>query len=394
MEIPMTGPFSRTHAPARLRRMATILGTVLAAALLSGPALAKEIVIGQVAPLTGVLASTGQDMVLGAKVYFESVNAQGGINGNKIRHEVRDDAYTVAETVRQTKELIEQQQPVALIGFAGTGNVGELLKQKVLEQAGIAMVGPYTGAPALRTPENRNIFHIRASYWDEAEAMVDQLVTLKTRRIGIMYQNDPFGESGRDGVIAALKKHNLEPVVLATYEKNTADTTEAAKKIGAVNPEAVIMISVNKPTASFSKQVRTISNVAQLFNISVVNPKEIVKLVGPDYARGIGIAQVMPNPSSIAVPVVREYQAAMKKYAPQGTEFSYTSLEEYIAAKVLVEAIRRAGATPTPQKVLSSLASMEYYNPGGLPLRFSDTNRVGGKFVELTIINRYGQLVR
>lgn len=359
-----------------------------------GAALSQEVVIGQVAPLSGVLASTGKDMVIGAKAYFDSVNARGGIHGAKIRHVVKDDAYTVDETLKQTRELIEKDKPVALIGFAGTGNIGELLKQKVLENAGIAMVGPYTGAPSLRGPNNRNIFHIRASYWDEAEAMIDQLVTLKMTRIGIMYQNDPFGESGRDGVIASLKKHQLEPVVMATYEKNTADTSAAAEKIGKAAPQAVIMISVNKPTASFSKEVRTISNVAQLFNISVVNPKEIVKLIGPDYARGIGIAQVMPNPHLVTIPVVKEYQAAIKKYAPPGTEFNYTSLEQFIAAKVLIEGIRRTGPNPTPQKVLASLATISAYDPGGLPLQFSEDNRVGSKFVELTIINRYGQLVR
>ena len=354
---------------------------------------AEPIVIGQVAPLTGVLASTGKDMVLGAKIYFDSVNAQGGINGVKIKHVVRDDAYTVAQTVLQTTEMLQQDRPIALIGFAGTGNVGELLKQKILEKADIAMVGPYTGSPRLRGPDNLNIFHIRASYWDETETIADQLVTLKMTRIGVMYQNDAFGESGRDGVIASLKKHNLEPVVLATYEKNTADTSAAAKKIGAANPQAVIMISVNKPTASFSKAVREIANIAQLFNISVVNSKEIVKLIGPEYARGIGIAQVMPNPNSIAVPVVKEYQAAIKRFAPAGTEYSYTSLEEFIAAKVLVEAIRRSGGAPTSHKVLLALAGMTSYDSGGLPLHFSDTNRIGSKFVELTIINRYGQLM-
>lgn len=361
---------------------------------IAGHALAEDIVIGQVAPLSGVLASTGKDMVLGARVYFESVNAQGGVDGEKIRHVVKDDAYTSAETVRQTKELIDNDKPVALIGFAGTGNIGEVLKQKILENAHIALVGPYSGAPSLRGDENLNIFHIRASYWDEAEAMVKQLISLNMKRIAIMYQNDPFGESGRDGVIAAMARRKLLPVATATYEKNTADTSQAAKVIAAANPQAVIMISVNKPTASFTKELRTMSTVGQLFNISVVNAREIVKLIGVDDARGIGITQVMPNPNSFAVPVVREYQAAMKKYAPAGTELSYTSLEEFIAAKVLVEGIRRAGAKPTPEKVLASLSSMSSYNAGGLQLSYSKTNRVGGKFVELTVINRYGRLIQ
>lgn len=380
-----------------MKDMISWRGLTAALILAMGPistAGAEDIVIGQVAPLTGVLASTGKDMVLGAKIYFDDVNAHGGIRGATIKHVVRDDAYTVAQTLAQTNEMLTQDNPVALIGFAGTGNVGALLKEKVLEKAGIALVGPYTGAPGLRGADNLNIFHIRASYWDETDAIADQLVVLKMNRIAVMYQNDAFGESGRDGVLASLKRHQLEPVVTATYEKNTVDVGAAVQKIAAAKPQAVIMISVNKPTAAFSKALRENGQIVQLFNISVVNSKEIVKLIGTPFARGIGIAQVMPNPASLTIPVVKEYQAAIKKYAPPGTELSYTSLEEFIAAKVLVEALRRAGPNPTRAKVLTSLAGLTSYDPGGLRLNFSDTNRVGGKFVELTVINRYGTLVR
>ena len=197
--------------------IARISACLLLAFSASGAALSQEIVIGQVAPLSGVLASTGKDMVIGAKAYFDSVNARGGIHGAKIRHVVKDDAYTVDETLRQTRELIENDKPVALIGFAGTGNIGELLKQKVLENAGIAMVGPYTGAPSLRAPNNRNIFHIRASYWDEAEAMIDQLVTLKMTRIGIMYQNGRGVPRDAAAAVSWFVKAAEQGVVEAQY---------------------------------------------------------------------------------------------------------------------------------------------------------------------------------
>jgi len=355
---------------------------------------ADEIVIGQVAPLSGVLADTGKDMVLGAKVYFESVNDKGGVHGKMIRHVVKDDGYKVDETVRLTREVIEKDGAVALIGFAGTGNVGELLKQKVLEKANIALVAPYTGGEILRTPFNPYIFHIRAGYADEAEGIVDQLLLLNMKRIGVMYQDDPFGKAGLAGVEAALKKRGLEVAGTGAYEKNTDNVDAAVQAIAKANPQAVVMISVNKSTAAFSKQIRAASTVAQLVNISVVNPKEIVRIIGPENARGIGIAQVMPYPYSPTLAIVKEYQQAMKKYAPPGAEMSYTSFEEFVGAKVLVEGLRKAGPNPSREKVIRGLESLSAYDVGGFTLHFSPNNRVGSRFVEITVIGKDGRLLR
>jgi branched-chain amino acid transport system substrate-binding protein len=370
-----------------------ILVACAAAFLTAGATAADDIVIGQVAPLSGVLADTGRDMVLGAKIYFAQVNEHGGIHGRKIKHVVKDDGYQVAETVRLAHEVIDKDGAIALIGFAGTGNVGELLNRKILEQAKIALVAPYTGADALRNPFNPWIFHIRASYSDEAEGIVHQLSLLNMRRIAVMYQNDPFGKAGLAGVEAAMKKRGLEVVATGAYEKNTDNVADAVKAIATARPQAVIMISVNKSTAAFSKQIRSATAISQLVNISVVNPKEIVRLIGAPDARGIGVAQVMPYPYTSPLSVVKEYQQAMKKYAP-GIDFSYTSFEEFIGAKVLVEGLRRAGPNPTREKVIQSLESLNAYDVGGFTLSYSPHNRVGSRFVEITVIGKDGKLLR
>lgn len=380
--------------PGWCRLAAGWFATVFAASFAMSAASANDIVIGQVAPLSGVLADTGREMVLGAKVYFEQVNEQGGIHGRKIRHVVKDDGYRVEETVRLTREVIDRDGAMALIGFAGTGNVAELLSQKVLEQANIALVAPYTGGEVLRTPFNPYIFHIRAGYADEAEGIVNQLAMLNMKRIGVMYQDDPFGRAGLAGVEAALKKRGLELAGTGAYEKNTDNVTEAVKALSKANPQAVVMISVNKSTAAFSKQMRSASTVAQLVNISVVNPREIARLIGPEQARGIGVAQVMPYPFTASTAIAKEYQQAMKKHAPAGAELSYTSFEEFIGAKVLVEGLRRAGANPTREKVIRSLETLDNYDTGGFSVRFSPTSRIGSRFVEITVIGREGRLLR
>jgi branched-chain amino acid transport system substrate-binding protein len=370
-----------------------LAATVLAAALLATAPAHAEIVIGQVAPLSGVLASTGQQMVLGGKLYFDSVNAKGGINGQKIRVVVADDAYKVDETVKLTREMAARPEVVALFGFAGTANIGQLLADKVLETAGIALVAPYTGGEALRSPFNPWIFHLRAGYADEAEHMVNQLHTLGTRRIAVVYQNDGFGKAGLSGVEAALAKRNLKLVVAAPYERNTDNVADAVKAIKAADTQAVIMIAINKPAAAFIKQYREAAGGAQLYNISVVDPAELVKLAGLKNAHGLGITQVVPYPYTGNLPVIREYQDALKRTAPEQAP-NYTSFEEYLGAKVLVEGIRRAGANPTREKVLKALEGLRDFDLGGIKVRYAPDNRVGSRFVEITVIGGSGKLLK
>jgi len=376
------------HAVLRRIACALLLGATLS------PTFAGDIVIGQVAPLSGVLASTGRDMVLGARVYFDHVNAGGGIHGAQIRHVVLDDGYKVDETVRATETLIDKHQAVALIGFAGTANVGEVLKRGILEQRGVALVAPYTGGESLRGKQNRNIFHIRAGYADEAEHMVDHLVTLGVTRIAVFHQNDGFGEAGRKGVDDALARRNLKIAAVATYERNTEDVSSAVDTIRKADAGAVIMVSVNRSTAAFTKAFRNAGGTAQLLNISVVDAGELVKLSGAAAMHGLGISQVMPFPYSEALPVTREFKRLFAKHADSNAAISYTNFEEFIGAKVLVEALRRAGPNPGPEKVLRALETLSNYDVGGFSVSFSPSNRIGSRYVEVTVIGRKGNLLR
>ena len=356
-------------------------------------ACAGEITVAQVAPLSGVLASTGAQMVLGGRLYFEHVNQNGGVNGQKIKVLVADDGYKVDETVRLTRDMVAKPEVVALFGFAGTANVGQLLADKVLEEAGIALVAPYTGGESLRNPFNPWIFHVRAGYADEAEHMVQQVTTLGMKRIAVMYQDDGFGKAGLAGVEAALAKRGLKLAVSAAYERNTDKVEDAAKKILAVDPQAVIMISVNKSTAAFVKRYRELGGGAQLYNISVVDPAELVKLAGLKNAHGLGISQVVPYPFTPTLPVIREYQDLLRRYAP-GQHINYTSFEEFLGAKVLVEALRRAGPNPTRRKVIEALEGLNNFDLGGVSVSYAPSNRLGSRYVEVTVIGSSGKLLK
>jgi branched-chain amino acid transport system substrate-binding protein len=355
---------------------------------------ADEIVLGQVVPLSGTIAGTGDEYAAGGAAYFAHVNAKGGIHGRKIRVVTKDDGYKPDQTLAHTRTLLAEDNPLALFGYVGTGNVLALNKNKVLEEAGIALMAPYTGAQDLREPMNPHIFHIRASYTDETARMVEHLHTIGVRRFAVMYQDDPFGKSGLAGAEGALQKLGMKLVAQGSYDRTKPEAVEAAvAAIAPVEPEAIIMVSVNRASAAFIKQMRLKGSRARLFSISVVNFKELLKNAGEDMVRGVGISQVMPFPYAPNLPVVREFQELMARYQPEKT-VSYASIESFIAAKVLVEAIRRAGKEPTRQKVMAQLEALKDYDVGGFLVNFGPGNRVGSRFVAVTVIGQGGKLIR
>jgi ABC-type branched-subunit amino acid transport system substrate-binding protein len=364
---------------------------VLALPLLIGTAMADAIVIGQCAPLSGSLASTGKEMALGVRVAIDAANAQGGANGVPFKHALKDDGYQTEETVRLTEELIQKDKAVALIGYAGTGNISELLKRNVLSRGNISLIAPYTGGEPLRNPFNPWIFHIRASYGDETAAMVEQLATSGIKRIAVFYQNDPFGQAGLAGVERAMEKYGIKIVSKGSYEKNTEVVEPAVAEIGIGAPQAVIMIGIVRPTAAFIKAYLAKFPGTQLFSISVVNAKDLYQLAGAG-ARGVGITQVMPSPANNHLRIVKEYQQAMDKYA-DGVAPSYTSFEEYVGARVLIEGIRAAGANPTPASVMKALSTLNL-DLGGFKVGFKTDNRVGSHFVDITLIGKDGIIAR
>lgn len=351
---------------------------------------AGDIVIGQAAPLSGTLASTGKDMVLGARIYFETVNAQGGVAGRSIRHVVKDDGYKTEDTVRLTRELIEKDRAIGLIGYAGTGNISELLKQGVLNDAKVPLIAPYTGGEPLRKPFNPYIFHIRASYGDEVERMVNQFANVGLTRIAVFYQNDAFGLAGLAGVQAALAKRKLTLVARSSYEKGGEDVQAAVASMAAVSPQAILMVAVVRPAAAFVREYRKLKPETQIFSISVINGSELYTLAGDTLASGVGITQVMPSPYRKSLKVVQEYQSALHKYAPSAKP-SYTSLEEFIGAKVLVEGLRRIKGEITSDALRKALETVDD-DFGGFRVHFTPDNHVGSNFVDVTLLRRDGNI--
>ena len=367
---------------------------VSAASLASANALgengvtADKIVLGQAAVFSGPAAQLGIQLRNGIKSYFDFVNSQGGVNGRKLELVTEDDRYEPAVAPAASKKLIEEHGVFALLGYVGTPTgVAHL---PVITQARVPLVGMFTGAEALRVPMNRYVFHVRASYYDETEKIVEQVVVTGGKKISVFYQNDAYGEAGRKGTEIALARRGMKIYSSGTVERNTVKVEQAVKAINDSQPDAVVMISAYTACAQFIREMRKAGSAATFFNVSFVGSKALADALGSE-GSGVAISQVVPFPWATGVPVVKEYQrlAAKDGFA----DYNFSALEGYLDAKVMVEGLRRAGRNLTREKFIEAMESMNDVDLGGFYVNYSPTNHIGSRYVDLTIITRDGKFL-
>jgi ABC-type branched-subunit amino acid transport system substrate-binding protein len=348
----------------------------------------KEIVIGQFAAISGPAAQLGQRMQVGMQAYFNAVNAQGGVNGRAIKLLTRDDGYEPEKAVAAVKALINEDKVFALAGSVGTPT--GLAALPILTEAQVPLIGMFTGAQALREPFNRQVFHVRASYYDETERIVQHLTTLGAKKIAVFYQNDAYGKAGLEGVVRALEKRQLKPIATATVERNSVDVVQALETLLKSEPEAIVQISAYKSCAALIKQARAKGYGGQFFNVSFVGSRALADELG-DAGQGVVISQVVPFPYAQGSPIVREYQQRMTEAGQK--DFDFSSLEGYLTARILVEGLRRAGKNPTRDGLISGLESMRDINMGGFTVNFSAKNHQASNFTDLSIIAKGGKFM-
>jgi ABC-type branched-subunit amino acid transport system substrate-binding protein len=347
------------------------------------------ILIGQSAAFTGPAQALGTEMRAGAQAYFDLVNAAGGVNGRKIELRSLDDGYEPDRAAANTKKLIDDGV-FLLFGYVGTPTSNAA--KPIFTAAKVPFVGAFTGAESLRSPLNRYVFNIRASYFDETDKIVAQMTGQTLDRIAVFYQDDAYGQAGLAGVQKAMEKRNLKIIATGTVERNTVDVAAAVKTIAKVDPQAVIMISAYKSCAAFIKAMRAVGSNPQFVNVSFVGSKALAQETGVE-GRGVVVSQVVPFPWNYAAPVVKEYQQAFETSAKR-EDFSWTSLEGFIAAKTLVEGLRRAGPDLTREHFIKSMETLRDYDLGGYAVTFTPVNHNGSKFVELTVIGKDGRFLR
>ena len=358
-------------------------------ALLCGAALAQApatILIGQSAPLSGTNKDLGVDIRDGAMAYFRKVNEAGGVNGRKIELETLDDANVVQKAGENTQKLIEESGVFALFGYASATLSRPALPH--VEKARVPFLAPFTGADPMRV-YNRYVYNMRASYADELEKIVEYFAPLSVKRFAVVYYDDVVGKENYAAVERALKKRGLAPVSVGVFKDRAKPDIEAGmKEVVKGTPDVVIFTTLYKATSDSIKAARKMGSNAFMASNSFPGANQLAKELGKD-AAGVIVATVVPPYARMSLAVVNEYRAAMEKYVAR-KDFSFTSIEAYLAAKVMVEALRRAGPRLTRDGFLLALDGMSSYDTGGYAVAFGPRNHNGSSFVELTIIGKDG----
>lgn len=368
---------------------ASMAGLVLSPAAARAQAGVSDgrILFGQAAPLEGPAAALGVGMRQGILAAFGEANAKGGVRGHKLELMTIDDGYEPSRAIVAANRLIDEEKVFALIGSVGTPTSNAT--QPIAAAAGVPFIGPFTGVESLRNPHKPNVVNVRASYYQETEVMVERLTRdLGAKKIAIFYQDDAFGRAGLAGTRIAMDKRNMTLVAEGTFERNTTAVKMALIEIRRRKPDAVIMIGTYGPCADFIKLARSIDFRSRFINISFVGSDALAQALGPA-GDGVYVTQVVPFPGDTSIPLVADYQAALRALdanEPPG----FVSLEGYIAGRLAVAALDRISGEPTREKFLAAVTGGGAFDLGGMTLSYGDTNNQGANDVWLTEIRPDG----
>ena len=368
--------------------MKTTLVAALTAALLCGAAHA-QILIGQTVGITGSAAATVAESMRGAALYIDHVNARGGVGGQKVEVVSLDDKFDPKLTLENARTLIEQKGVIGLFMTRGTPHTQGIMP--LLEQHGVPLVGPSTGAIALHQPVHKYVFNVRAPYQREVVKAITHLNTLGVKRIGVVHVDDTFGADGLAGAQAGFKANGLEALFIEKFDRAKPDYSAIAPRAAQRQPQAVVFIGTGAAVVEGIKALRAAGVGGQILTLSNNASAGFVKALD-DQARGVVVTQVFPSERSINYPVIKEAMELAR--AKNINDLTPAMVEGFVNAKVLVEGLRRAGPKPDGAKLQAGLESIKKWDLGGLELSYSATDHSGLDFSDLSIIGTDGRFRR
>jgi ABC-type branched-subunit amino acid transport system substrate-binding protein len=381
--------------------------------LLAGPARSEELVIGMSAAFKGPSRGLGIEMYRGAMAWFREVNRTGGVHGRMIVLRAYDDGYNPAPALANTRRLIQEDKAFLLFGYVGTPTVTRVLPLlKRFESESIYLFCPFTGAQPMRTgPYREFVFNLRASYRDETKGLVDHLAAIGRTRIAVFYQIDAYGRSGWDGVRRALAVHKRKIVSEATYRRGAGFGESMVRQVEILrkgDPDAVICVGAYAACAAFIRDARDSGWDVPIANVSFVGSENLLELLrlhgvarGHDYTTDLINSQVVPSYSRTNLEGVKLYRQLMDEYhrtpLPEAfaeepyapLRYSFTSLEGFLDARLVVELLRKLGPNPKRSDVRKTAESLKNVDLGiGRRVSFGPDRHEARSEVYYTVVRR------
>ena len=350
---------------------------------------AAQLVIAQVAPLSGLEAIQGRAYSAGLQLAFTNANKAGGAGGHTFTLVRKDDGGRPEDTLSATTQVLADSKPIALAGYFGNRSIAGLVKSGILEKEKIALVGYRT--TEIR-PDVPYLYSVRAGLRDEINKIAEHLVTVGITRLGLFHEDGPGAAALTAAVDEIAKRTGATITARATYPAGTARVSPAIDTFLKTPPQAIIMLATGSAAAGFIEQYRLAGGAAQLFAQSGADIEQLAQRLGEETMQGIAIAQVTPSPYKISGRLAKEFADTVAKTPNLEVPPSYAMMEGYIAGKVIVEAVRRMGAKASREGFVAALEGMDSYDLGGYRVGFKPGMRSGSKFVELSIVTGAGKI--
>ncbi|MCZ8293426.1 MAG: ABC transporter substrate-binding protein [Hylemonella sp.] len=347
-----------------------------------------EIRLGASAVLSGPLGPQTLEFGEGSRLLFDAVNAVGGVHGRKIVYTTLDDGFDVKRAVENTRKLIDEQGVFMIYNNTGTAQTGAILP--LAEENRTIIFGPVTGATSFRNKVNPYLFHVRASYADEARRIVSHLQDTGISRVAVLYQDDGLGKTLlaelQQAAAAAKISFNAE----VKLDPKAPDYTGAAATIERAQPQAVLLGAAGGTMTNYIKATLQTSLRPTFYGFSIANVDSIRRDL-KEQARGIVLAQVMPPLRNTTIPVVAEYHRILREKNPAAIPSAF-QLEGFVHAKLLVEGLRRAGRNLSTASFIKAMEDAGEISFGRFAAKYSPSSHNGSSYVELAIVDSTGQL--
>ncbi len=347
----------------------------------------SPIIVGQTFVKSGPLAGLSIEPMIGIRAMVAATNAAGGVNGRPLEVRQIDDGNDGEKAAANVKKMVEEGAVAILMPIGTTSSLGALKAANALK---IPLIAPYSGAaPVAKFSEYG--FPARISFDEEFERVVNHLFTVGLTKIAFAHNDNPGARSAMEATKRFIEQRGQKMLGSVAIAQDASDAAAKARELAALKPTAIVFSVTNPVAAKFIQAYRSSGTETRFYSFSFLNGQGLFKAIGED-AAGVVVSQVMPYPWKSTIPIISEYQAAMRKIGEK--EFSYGSLEGYVNMKIVVDAMRRAGGNPSPESIKKALETFKSHDLGGVFVRYTPTERTGLTFSELSMIRKEGGYAR
>lgn len=352
-----------------------------------------DIVIAQVSPFEGVLGFYTKQISAGAQAHFLAVNSRGGINGQKIKFIVRDDGGDPERTVALYDSIAAEHAPVAFLYQVGPASIVRLLESGTLDRLRIPLLGTVPAVDPFRRPVRPYVFHLRKGDEFEIAKIARHLTTIGNKRVAVLYYGDAAGEGAIPIVKRELASAGGSLVFDGRIEPNQPISESTLRRMLDAAAQAVLLFMPAEAAGSVVAALRQRGIGLPVYSVSYLDAASLAKYAGGANARGVAISQAFPNPNSRQLPLAVEYRRDMMALPQDQRTISSFTLEGYIAARVLTEALRAAGPGKLTGKDVQAVLEKMSRDLGGLSVTFRPDTHVGLDYVDIGVVDDTGLLL-